>query len=375
MLAERFLSVFVYAFETISFSSFTSWSSQQPILDILPIEHKNHIQGPIFSPPNGPDDFVCDYTAMGDQWQACSTEDDRSCWLTSPNDEYNITTNYEKRTPTGITRRYTLDADHMVLKGDGYHNPYGKVFNQSYPGPWIKACWGDDIEITVTNNLKYNGTTVHWHGIRQLHTMAEDGVNGVTQCPITGFPTPDSHTYRFKALQYGSSWYHSHYSLQYSDGMAGPLTIFGPSSAPYHEAIDPILMADNLHTSAFKLFHREIVPRENDGTINQIPEMANILLNGIGLSNCTQPEKDTGVCEDQFSRYNVTFERVCRYFALLLSDTDDFQGKRYLLRLINTSTDNTFIWSIDNHNITVVGADFVPINPYVTNSVLVGIGE
>jgi hypothetical protein len=57
-------------------------------------------------------------------------------------------------------------------------------------------------EVTVTNNLKFNGTSVHWHGIRQHLSIAMDGVpgeceafrsiyistnaiylQGVTQCP------------------------------------------------------------------------------------------------------------------------------------------------------------------------------------------------
>lgn len=49
--------------------------------------------------------------------------------------------------------------------------------------------------------------------------------------------------------------------------------------------------------------------------------------------------------------------------------------KRYLLRLINTSFDTTFVFSIDNHNLTVIGADFVPIHPYSNTSVLIGIGQ
>lgn len=71
--------------------------------------------------------------------------------------------------------------------------------------------------------------------------MEMDGVNGITQCPIA---PGDSFTYKFLAMQYGTTWYHSHYSLQYGDGLLGPLTIFGPSSANYDEAKDPILMTD-----------------------------------------------------------------------------------------------------------------------------------
>lgn len=54
----------------------------------------------------------------------------------------------------------------------------------------------------------------------------------------------------------------------------------------------------------------------------------------------------------------------------------EFQkGKRYLLRLINTAFDSSFIFSIDNHLIEVIASDFVPITPYITDSVRVGIGQ
>jgi len=38
-----------------------------------------------------------------------------------------------------------------------------------------QACWGDEVVIHVTNNMKENGTTIHWHGIRQLNTTEMDG--------------------------------------------------------------------------------------------------------------------------------------------------------------------------------------------------------
>jgi hypothetical protein len=47
-----------------------------------------------------------------------------------------------------------------------------------------------------------------------------DGVNGLTQCPIA---PDDSFNYTWRAMQYGSSWYHSHYSVQYADGAVGPM--------------------------------------------------------------------------------------------------------------------------------------------------------
>ncbi len=68
--------------------------------------------------------------------------------------------------------------------------------------------------------MKHNGTSIHWHGIRQWKTMHMDGVNGITQCPVA---PQDSFNYTFRSMQYGSSWYHSHYAVQYADGATGPL--------------------------------------------------------------------------------------------------------------------------------------------------------
>jgi FtsP/CotA-like multicopper oxidase with cupredoxin domain len=43
------------------------------------------------------------------------------------------------------------------------------------------------------------------------------------------------------------------------------------------------------------------------------------------------------------------------------------RGKKYLFRFINTS--------VDNHIMTVVQTDFVPIKPYNTTSISIGIGK
>ncbi|KAI4125444.1 MAG: hypothetical protein LQ338_004247 [Usnochroma carphineum] len=151
--------------------------------------------GPIFAPPSHPQDpgevLKCDYSAMGRDWKACSTPHSRACWLAGPGGkEFNIQTDYETQVPTGTTRKYTLTADEMEINADGVVMPHGKVFNQQYPGPWV--------QITVKNQLKYNGTTIHWHGLRQFGSPEMDGVNGVTQCPISA---GDSYTYRFRATQ------------------------------------------------------------------------------------------------------------------------------------------------------------------------------
>lgn len=97
------------------------------------------------------------------------------------------------------------------------------LVNGSFPGPLIEANWGDIINVTVDNQLD-EGTSLHWHGFLQKETPWYDGVPSVQQCPIA---PGHSFTYSFKADLYGTSWYHSHFSAQYADGLLGPIVVHG----------------------------------------------------------------------------------------------------------------------------------------------------
>ncbi|KAF2263560.1 Cupredoxin [Lojkania enalia] len=179
---------------------------------------------------------------------------------------------------------------------------------------------------------------MHWHGIRQLHTVQMDGVNGITQCPVA---EGDTYQYKFKIMQYGTSWYHSHYSAQYSDGVAGPMLIHGPNSDNWDEEWEPIMVTDWLHNTAFEEYHKEHFGN------GKLPQADSILLNGKG-------------------RFNGKGEYYINKFEA---------GKKYLIRIINASTSLHFHFSIDGHKFKVISTDFVPIKPYETNSLSVGIGQ
>ena len=92
-------------------------------------------------------------------------------------------------------------------------------------------------------------------------------------------------------------------------------------------------------------------------------ENPDILLNGKG--NITRFNHSTKAVLPLPTPYTLNFEPA----------KPKQRAKRYLLRLINTSFESTFIFSIDNHQLLVVGADFVPIHPYPKDHVLIGIGQ
>lgn len=193
-----------------------------------------------------------------------------------------------------------------------------------------------------------------------------------------------TYTYKFRADQIGHTWYHSHYQTQYSDGVAGPLTIYGPSSANWDETFTPIMMQDWVHENTSVAFKAELS--------GAVPLADSILLGGTNVFKCDaldphccqncktcqigtdaqfcctpdprcfrptlQPDGTIAPVKQQGSRFTKVFEK----------------GKRYLLQLINASADASFIFAIDNHDLLVIAADLVPIEPYVTDSVFLGIG-
>jgi Multicopper oxidase len=134
----------------------------------------------------------------------------RQCW----GNGYSIATNYDAVWPnTGKVVKYTLEVTNTTMALDGFPRLVMAI-NGQYPGPTIRASWGDTLQITVKNSLQVNGTSMHWHGLRQWKTNPMDGTNGVTECPLA---PGQSRTYTFLCTQFGTSWYHSHYSDQYAE--------------------------------------------------------------------------------------------------------------------------------------------------------------
>jgi FtsP/CotA-like multicopper oxidase with cupredoxin domain len=154
-------------------------------------------------------------------------------------------------------------------------------------------------------------------------------------------PPGQSFTYTFQCTSYGHTWYHSHFSLQYSNGLTGPIIIHGPSSANWDIDMGVLPIMDWYHEPAFEAYYAErVAPLAAD----------NALFNGLNTFD------DNGTEVGQ--KYTMTFT----------------PGKKHRIRLVNMSTDSHFKFSIDEHNLTVMAADFVAIEPYTTQVLNIFIG-
>lgn len=143
---------------------------------------------------------------------------------------------------THVTRHYNWTISRSRISPDGVLRDVILV-NDQFPGPLIEANYGDWIEVHVHNNISgpEEGTAMHWHGILQRGTPWMDGTPGVAQCPIA---PGESYTYRFRAEVYGTTFWHAHYSAQYTAGAAGPLVIHGPSVKEYDVDLGPVMLSD-----------------------------------------------------------------------------------------------------------------------------------
>lgn len=229
------------------------------------------------------------------------------------------------------------------------------LINGGFPAPLIEANWGDTIQVTVHNNITgpEEGTTLHWHGFLQQGTPWEDGVPAITQCPIA---PGASFTYQFQATLYGTAWYHSHYSAQYGDGIVGPIVVYGPNEYPYDVDVGPVMLSDYYHTDYLTILERMLAPGGKPEVLSD-----NNLIQGKNSYDCAPIDRaqDHAACESDAPKAEFFFE----------------PGKVHRLRLVNTGSEAVQHFSIDDHVLTVIAYDFIPIHAYQTKVVTLGVGQ
>jgi len=95
------------------------------------------------------------------------------------------------------------------------------AINGQVPAPVLRFREGEEVAINVTNRLNEH-TSIHWHGL--ILPSSQDGVPGVSD-GFQGIAAGTSHQYRFRLIQAGTYWYHSHSASQEQSGIYGPIII------------------------------------------------------------------------------------------------------------------------------------------------------
>nr|AGY56170.1 laccase 2 [Volvariella volvacea] len=245
---------------------------------------------------------------------------------------------------------HTLELTNDEVNPDGFQRD-AVLVNGGLFGAVITGQKGDEFVIEVdnqlTDSLLRKSTSIHWHGLFQRDSAWADGPAFVTQCPIAPGHT---FTYRFTATEEaGTFWYHSHLDAQYCDGLRGPFIIYDPND-PHLGLYDVdnedtiITLADWYHTPASPSSCRlsSIYP-----SFYSSPQST--LINGLGRSSSD--------------------------FTAPLAVVNVQQGLKYRMRLISISCDPNWIFSIEGHELTVIEADGISVQPVTVTSLQIFVGQ
>ena len=283
-----------------------------------------------------------------------------------------LCTQHSLGSTTRKTHYFDLSIDEFIASPDGRPTTV-RGFNGQSPGPDLVVGPNDRIVAKVTNTLS-EGTTVHWHGIRQSQkTNGMDGVPYVTQDPI---PPGGSMTYNFTVDDPGTFWYHSHHLEQYVDGVSGALIV-------RDDATENLLYSDRV------LFMKDFYPKLAKTYLSwffslasggEEPLPANGLINGLTQdADCFR----TKTCQYPTVRA-TSFTNYCGKYttwAKVLSEVAEGkyaagdENRLTRLRVIAGTALVNFDVSVDNHYMWVLALDGQPIEPRRVTSFRINGGQ
>ncbi|MBW0466134.1 hypothetical protein O181_005849 [Austropuccinia psidii MF-1] len=246
------------------------------------------------------------------------------------------------------TREVLFVVDERLGSPDGFEK-HMFVVNGQYPGPTIEANEGDEVMVTVKNDLA-QPTSIHWKGLFQSGTNYFDGIEGVTEC---GIPPGEQMVYRFKTDGFsGTTYWRAGYKSQASDGLTGGFVVH-PRQSNISVAYDEdvmIQLSDLYHESSESLLVKYLSPDGVQGKPGNEPVPNSGVMNGIGQYHHTANGE----------------VNLPSYYRLVVEPT-----KSYRLRLANTGSFAPIRFSVESHNLTVVEADGVEVEPVTFSDGLV----
>jgi CopA family copper-resistance protein len=249
--------------------------------------------------------------------------------------------------------------------------------NNSLPAPLLRFKEGDDIVLHVTNHLN-EPTSIHWHGLILPSEM--DGVPNIST-DFYGIKPGETFTYRFKASQSGTYWYHSHSGFQEQTGLYGPIVIDPIEKDPVTYDKDYVIMLSDwtdenpmdVYAKLKKLSHYyNFSERTHEDLMSDIDKK--------GLENTWNDRKMWN--QMRMSQRDLSDVTGYTYTYLTNGITPDkgwvglfSKGEKIRLRFINGSAMTFFDVRIPGLKMTVVSADGQNIDPVSVDEFRLGVAE
>ena len=249
------------------------------------------------------------------------------------------------------------------------------TINNSLSGPTLRWREGDEITINVTNHLKED-TSNHWHGIILPPHM--DGVPGIS---FDGIKPGSTFTYKFKVVQSGTYWYHSHSGFQEQTGIYGAIVIEPKKANPYKYDRDYVVNLSDWSDEKPEKVYRKLKLKADYYNLNKRT-----------VSDFVDDIKDKGFFGAFSSR------KMWNEMSMTDRDLSDVTGATYtylmngknpasnwkalfnanekvLLRFVNCSAMTFFDVRIPGLQMTVVASDGNNIQPVNVDEFRIGVAE
>ena len=239
----------------------------------------------------------------------------------------------------------------------------GKVVNtlgyaESIPGPMIRANVGDELAVTLTNQLQ-KPTSMHWHGIALQNDM--DGAEPATP----NVPVGQSFTYRFSVPDAGTYWAHPHVGVELDTGLYIPVIVDDPRAPADYDA-EWIVMLDDW-TDGVGRSPQQILDELEKGGMGAMGSMGSMGQMG-GAGGSALLGGDPGDVTYPYYIINGRIPDAPTSFTAK-------PGQRIRIRFINAGSDTAFRVALAGHRMTVTHTDGFPVVPTDVDALLLGMGE
>ena len=250
------------------------------------------------------------------------------------------------------------------------------LINDSLPAPTLKMREGDTVVIRVHNQMN-ESTSIHWHGL--LVPFEMDGVPGIS---FDGIPANSTFTYKFKLIQSGTYWYHSHTGFQEQTGMRGAIVIEPKGRERYPiEEDHVILLSDWTHRDPHNLL--KLLKQRADFDNYHLPDFKK-LLSDIAATDLEaafdkrktwnqmrmMPTDFTDLSGEKTFTYLMNGKTTAANWTQLVK-----AGQPVKLRFINGSAQTIFDVRIPGLKMKVVATDGIDVSPVDIDDFRIGVAE
>ncbi len=264
---------------------------------------------------------------------------------------------------TGNTVTYHLTVSDTIVNFTN-KRMHALATNGQIPAPTLLFTEGDTAELFVHNKTDKT-VSFHWHGI--LLPNKFDGVPILTTEVIN---PGDTYLFKFKIIQHGTYWYHSHTELDEQIGQYGPIVIQPRDGISMKEKV--IHLSDWINEQPWEV-HRTL-KRHSDWYIIErkaVQSYARAIATGnLGTKLWFEWNRmpDFDLADVYYDAFLANGHQS--------SNADEFEpGDSVRLRVINGGASSHFWLEFSGGSMIVVAADGLEIEPVVVNKVFIATAE